>query len=79
MGVKFILMGDFNSNYLNMNEQSSLDTILTPYNLQQYNKSVPTMEKFTSLIHYIIPDYMSDTHRTKIFKTYLEHILQHLF
>ena len=72
MGCKFVLMGDFNINYLNMNKKSSLETILTPYSLQPCNQSVPTMQKFTSLIDYTITDDTSDKHRTKIFKTDLK-------
>ena len=72
MGCKFVLMGDFNINYLNMNEKSFLNTNLTPYSLQPCNQSVPTMQNFTSLIDYIITDDTSDKHRTKIFKTYIK-------
>ena len=64
-------MGDFNINYLKMNEQSSLDIILTPCTLQPCNQSAPTMQKFTSLVDYIITDDTSDKHRTKILKIYL--------
>ena len=72
MGCKFVLMGYFNINYLNMNEKSFLNTNLTPYSFQPCNQSVPTMQKFTSLIDYFITDDTSDKHRTKIFKTYIK-------
>ena len=55
MGCKFVLVVDFNINYLNLNEKS-LDTILTPYSLQPCNQYVPTMQKFTSLMDYIITE-----------------------
>ena len=53
-----------------MNKQSSLDTILTPYSLRPCNQSVPTMQKFTSLIDYIITHDTSDKSRTNIFEIF---------
>ena len=52
-----------------------------PYSLQPCNQSLPTMQKFTSLIDYIITDDTSDKHRTKIFKSYLktDHLATILF
>ena len=66
IGFKFVLMGDFKINYLNMNQKSSLYTILTPDSLQLCNQSVPNTQQFNSLNDYIITDNTSDRHRTKI-------------
>ena len=57
MRCKLALIGNFNIKYLNMNEQqSSLDTTVTPYNVEPCNQSIPTMQKWTSLMDYIITD-----------------------
>ena len=61
-------MSDFNILYLNMNENSSLDAVLTPYSLQPCNQSVPITQKFTSIIDYIVKDDTLDKHITKFSK-----------
>ena len=48
------LLGSFNLNYLNTNNKESLDTLLTTYNLDVTNKTIPTHSK--SLISCIITD-----------------------
>ena len=54
------LVGDYNINYFRDVEKQSLETILTPYNLEVQNKKVPTRisrKTFTrSLIDYMISD-----------------------
>ena len=70
MRCKMALIGNLNINYLNMNkQQSSLDTILTPYNVEPCNQSIPTMQKLTSLIDYVITDDTTDNYKTYVFKT----------
>ena len=58
-----VLMGDYNLNYLNTEEKESLDTILTPYNLEVVNKSTSTHSK--TLIDYIITDLNSNELKNK--------------
>ena len=54
----FVMMGDYNLNYLNTEEKKSLDTVFKHYNLEVVNKLTPTHSK--ALIDYIITDSNSN-------------------
>ena len=59
-GHKILLMGDYNSNYLNSKEKEKLDSILLPYHLELQNKTEATRickaSKTATLIDYFISD-----------------------
>ena len=59
-------MGDYNLDYLNTEEKESLDTVLTPHNLDVVNKLTQTHSK--TLIDYIITDLNSTELMSKVFK-----------